>query len=87
MDPAQREAYLAACVPVVEEARRAPGCHDFALSADPVDPSRITVLERWESRGDVEAFRRSGPSEGQRAAILSASVAQYEVSTARSLTG
>ena len=86
VDPSQREAYLADCVAVVEAARRAPGCLDFAIAADLVEPGRINVLERWETQADAEAFRGSGPSEEQGAAMLSASVAEYDVADVRSLT-
>jgi len=86
VDPEERESYLADCVSVVAEARSAPGCLDFAITADLVDPSRIDVFERWESQADVEAFRGSGPSEGQGAAMLAASVAEYDVASVRSLT-
>jgi quinol monooxygenase YgiN len=86
VDAAQREPYLAGCVGVVEQARRASGCLDFAISADLVDPARINILERWETREAVEAFRGSGPSEEQSAAILAASVAEYDVADVRSLT-
>ncbi|MFI7704669.1 putative quinol monooxygenase [Nonomuraea sp. NPDC049480] len=86
VDPQQRERYLADCVGIIELARRAPGCLDFAISADLVDVGRINVFERWESQTAVEAFRSSGPSDTQRAAMLGASVAEYDVADARSLT-
>ena len=86
VNPEQRESYLADCVSVIEEARKAPGCLDFTIAADLVDPGRIDVYERWESQADVEAFRGSGPSEEQGAAVLSASVAEYDVASVRSLT-
>jgi quinol monooxygenase YgiN len=79
VDPEQREPYLATCVSVVEQARVAPGCLDFAISADLVEAGRINVFERWESRAAVEAFRGAGPSDEQSAAMLSASVAEYDV--------
>ncbi|MGA5765243.1 putative quinol monooxygenase [Nonomuraea bangladeshensis] len=60
VEPQQRERYLADCVGVIELARRAPGCLDFAVSAD--------------------------PSDAQRAVMLAASVAEYEVGAVRSLT-
>ena len=84
--PKQRESYLAGCVGVVEQARRATGCLDFAITADLVDPGRIDILERWESREAVEAFRGTGPSDEQGTAMLSASVAEYDVADVRSLT-
>ena len=52
VDPDQREPCLADCVSVVEEARKAPGCLDFTIAADLVDPDRINVFERWESQAD-----------------------------------
>ncbi|MEU4510184.1 antibiotic biosynthesis monooxygenase family protein [Nonomuraea wenchangensis] len=86
VDPRQRERYLADCAGVVELARRAPGCLDFAISADLVDAGRVNIFERWESLPAVEAFRSDGPSEAQRAVMLAASVAEYEVGAVRSLT-
>ena len=85
--PEQRGTYLESCVAVVGEARRAPGCIDFAVSADLLDPGRINVFERWDSQESVEAFRGSGPSEEQGAEILSASVAEYGVADVRNLSG
>jgi quinol monooxygenase YgiN len=86
VDPAQREDYLLGCVDVVREARAAQGCLDFALSADLVDTGRINILERWESPAAVEAFRGSGVEGEQGAAILTASVAEYDVGAIRNLS-
>ena len=86
VDPAERERYLAGCAGVVEQARRAPGCLDFAITADLIDPGRINVLERWETQKAVNTFRGSGPSDEQSAAIRAASVAEYDVADIRSLT-
>jgi quinol monooxygenase YgiN len=86
VDPQQRESYLAGCVGLVELARRTPGCLDFAITADLVDAGRINVFERWESQGAVEAFRGSGPSGEQSAAMLAVAVAEYDVADVRSLS-
>ncbi len=82
----QRESYLADSARIVEQARRAPGCLDFSIAADLLDPGRSNIFERWEAQADVERFRGSGPSDEQSAAILSASVAEYDVADVRSLT-
>ena len=78
VEPEERERYLASCLAVVELARGTPGCLDFAISADLIDPARINILERWESRSALEAFRGAGPSDEQGAAIVSAAVAEYD---------
>lgn len=84
--PDAREAYLAGCVTVVEQARSAPGCLDFAISPDLIDPARINIFERWETRAAVDAFRGKGTGDGQNAAIRGATVAEYEIAEVRSLT-
>lgn len=86
VDPEQRETYLKGCVSIVKFARCATGCLDFAITADLVDSDRINIFERWKSQAAVEAFRGSGPSDEQGAAILTASVAEYDIAGVRSLT-
>jgi quinol monooxygenase YgiN len=85
VNPERREDYLAGCVEVVRQARRAPGCLDFAISADPIEPGRINVFERWESQAAVQTFRGSGPSDEQGAAIVAATACEYDVSDERKL--
>lgn len=79
VDPADRAAYVGDCLPVVHGARVAPGCLDFALSADPVEPWRVNVAERWADEASLHAFRGSGPGEDLSARILDASVEEFVV--------
>ncbi|MET7877832.1 putative quinol monooxygenase [Micromonospora profundi] len=78
--PDARDRYLAECAPVIAQARATAGCLDFLLAADPLDPGRIHVYERWESPEQLEAFRGSGPSDAQTVAILDADVHRYLIS-------
>lgn len=87
VEPQQREAYLAGCVRIVEQARGTDGCLDFAISADLIDSGRINIFERWSSQAAVDTFRSSGPSDEQEAAMLSVSVAEYDVAGVRPLFG
>ena len=65
LDPADRDAHVIASVGAVRLARQAPGCLDFAVSADPVDPTRVNVFERWSGPEDLDTFRASGdPDDG-----------------------
>ena len=87
VEPQQREAYLAGCVPIVERARAAAGCLDFAMTADLVDPGRMNLFERWESQAAVKNFRRRAPRNKSGAAMLTVSVAEYDIADVRSLVG
>ncbi len=86
VEPADRATYLAGCVEFARLARAADGCLDFHLSADPVEPGRINIFERWTSAEAAEAFRGSGPSDDQQAAVLSATVEQHRIADTISLT-
>jgi quinol monooxygenase YgiN len=63
VDPAQRDAFLAARVAILEHARAAPGCLDFSLSPDLLDAGRVNVYERWRSHEDLLAYRSGGGPE------------------------
>ena len=80
VDPALRDTYVAECAQVVEQARSAPGCLDFTVTADTVDPARVDIYERWESEEPLLAFRGTGLDGGQQAAILDADVKRYTIS-------
>ena len=86
VEPLQRDSYLSGCQAVVQHARRTRGCLDFALSADLLDPGRIDVFERRESRAAVDGFRGSGPGDEQQGLIVSVSVCEYDVGDVRPLT-
>jgi quinol monooxygenase YgiN len=81
VDPARRDAYVDGCRQVVELARAAPGCLDFTLTADQLEPGRVNVYERWESDDAVEAFRGTGPPDEQQTQILDADMARYRISS------
>lgn len=83
VDADGRDRYLAECVSVVEQARRAPGCLDFAITADSIEPDRINVYERWESDAQLMEFRGSGPDAGQAAQIREAKIHRYLISTTK----
>lgn len=80
-----RRDYLAGCRGVIEAARRAEGCLDFALTADLVSSDRIYVYERWESAQTLKQFRGSGPDTDQAERILEAQVQQYQVVAAETV--
>ena len=79
--PARRDAFLAASFVSVEQARRAAGCLDFVVAADPLEPDRVNVYERWDSEAALAAFRGDGPSSDMTSEILRADVQRHHVSS------
>lgn len=77
----KREAFLASSRSAVVEARRAAGCRDFVVGADPIDPNRVNVYEEWDSEDDLMAFRGSGQGSEMTGLIERAEVARHQVAS------
>jgi quinol monooxygenase YgiN len=80
VDPSDRGAFLAANADVVGQARLATGCLDFVQAADPLDPGRINIFERWDTEDHLLAFRGAGQPESDSPPIQSADVKRYVIS-------
>jgi quinol monooxygenase YgiN len=50
VEPAARDEFLAGMVAGMTTSRAEPGCLDYVLSPDPIDPGRVRLFERWESK-------------------------------------
>ncbi len=79
VDAGDRDVFLARSRDAIHLARNAPGCRDFVVAADPLDPGRINVYERWTDRAALHAFRGDGPDDELNALIVNADVAEFEV--------
>lgn len=68
-------------------ARHAPWCRDFVQSADPIDPERINLYERWDSDDSLMSFRGSGDEDDRplpMVELLGAEVAKHRISSVES---
>jgi quinol monooxygenase YgiN len=79
--PGRRDAFVSASREAVVAARRAPGCVDFVVAADPIESERVNVYEQWESEAQLEAFRGDGPGEDLSADIVDADVSRHQVAS------
>jgi quinol monooxygenase YgiN len=79
VDPDDRAAFLTSNNDVVGLARESPGCLDFVQAADPLDPSRINVFERWDTEEHLLAFRGAGRPSSDSPPIQSADVKRYVI--------
>jgi quinol monooxygenase YgiN len=81
VDAEDRDAFVAEGVQAVAMARSAPGCLDFSITADTLDPRRVNIFERWETEEELLAFRGAGPDAGTAARILDADVQRYVIAS------
>jgi quinol monooxygenase YgiN len=81
VDPERRDALLASLDTPMRQARTEPGCLDFVVAADPVEPGRVNIYERWESREHLAAHLAATAQPAQPMPdVLSVDVMQYEIS-------
>ena len=87
LDPDQRGAFLASRMDVMERSRSEPGCLEYTFAADPLDPGRVILFERWESQEALDAHLTGVRSRPQPSAPTprAASIELYDVSSGRSL--
>ncbi|MFE6026723.1 putative quinol monooxygenase [Streptomyces niveus] len=80
VDPEDRAAFLAGFEAAQRRARSEPGCLDYVVAADPVEPGRVNVYERWESRVHLAAHLARTARESQPSPVmLSMEITQYEI--------
>ena len=53
----KRDNAVSAFEELVAKARNQKGCMDFAISADPLDRSRINLFKLWSDQDALEAWR------------------------------
>jgi quinol monooxygenase YgiN len=77
--PGARQAFLLTATEAISQARRFPGCRDFVVAADPLEPDRVNVYEEWKSEEALLAFRGDGPEADLGASILRAEVFRHVI--------
>lgn len=91
MDPAQRAAFLAGRTEVMRRSRAETGCLEYTFSADPLDPGRVVLLERWESQAALDAhlavLRSGAPATDDDVRPTAQEIAVYEIAAVRRLGG
>jgi quinol monooxygenase YgiN len=79
--PGPREAFLTLAGEAVAQARRAWGCRDFVVAADPIEAHQVHVYEAWESEEALIALRGDGPADDVSSSLVKAEVAKHVVAS------
>jgi quinol monooxygenase YgiN len=77
VDANHRGEFVAAHQDLLRRGRAAPGCLDLAISADPLNPTRVNNFERWESREHLNAWRKVAAAPDAGISITSDSMMEY----------
>lgn len=89
MDPGQREAYLASRMELMRVSRAEKGCIEYTFAADPLEPGRVVLFEKWESQEDLDAHLAAIPAPSASSAPqfepTSSSIVIYDVTGERQL--
>ncbi|MGA5303912.1 putative quinol monooxygenase [Nucisporomicrobium flavum] len=86
VDPDRREALLGGLASAVRQVRTAPGCLDYVVAADPIEPDRVNIYERWESDAHLTAHLAGiGQTAPPMPDVRSVDIVRYDVSGFRPL--
>ena len=94
VDPDTRDEYLAQSAEQIHISRSEKGCQEYVLAADPVQPDRVILSERWDSKEDLDEHvraltlrREQASTRGDAAALapLSRQLTLYEVTSAQAM--
>ena len=86
LEPDDRDAFIASRLAMMRVSRAEPGCIEYTFSADPLDPGRVVLFERWESQAALDAnveSLRARPAPPAGVAPKASSITVYDVVGAR----
>jgi quinol monooxygenase YgiN len=64
VDPKERDRFVETSIEAMRSSRQEEGCLEYVIAADPLDPERAVLSERWESMDHLQqhlAQQRSAP--------------------------
>ena len=89
IEPDGRDEFLAGRLEMMRSSRGEPGCLEYTFSADPLDPGRVVLFERWESEDALNAHlagvRSAPPAGGSGVTPRKVSIVIYDVAGERPL--
>ena len=89
LDPKERDRFVESRVEAMRASRREAGCLEYVIAADPVDPERAVLSERWESMEHLEQHlarpHDAAPGVDPAPTPRGVEITVYEVATSRPL--
>ena len=89
LEPGERDRFVETSIEAMRSSRQEAGCLEYVIAADPLDPERAVLTERWESMDHLQehlAQQRNAPRGGEpRPSPKSVEITLFEVATSRPL--
>ena len=89
LDPTERDRFVETSLEGMRASRQEEGCLEYVIAADPLDPERAVLSERWESMDHLEQHlarpRNGSPSAGARPVPRNVEITLFEVASSRPL--
>lgn len=88
VDAGERDRFIEASLDGMRASRAEAGCIEYVFAADPLDPTRVVLSERWESRELLQQHLdgiSTRPAATDRPKPASAEIVIYEVASATKL--
>jgi quinol monooxygenase YgiN len=89
VDPNERDRFVEASAEGMRSSREEDGCLEYVIAADPLDPGRAVLSERWESMDHLQQHldrqQTAARSADSRPVPRSVEITLFEVATARPL--
>ncbi len=88
VDPGERDAFVAERAEVMRRSRAEEGCIEYVMAADPLEPGRVVLFERWASQADLDAHLAgmSSGSDSDRPSIGSSSRSAWSSTSTNAAT-
>jgi quinol monooxygenase YgiN len=89
VDPAERDRFVEASTGSMRSSRLEAGCLEYVIAADPLDPARAVLSERWESMEHLQQHldrqRDTDRTAGSRPVPRGVEITVFEVAASRPL--
>jgi quinol monooxygenase YgiN len=89
VDPNERDRFVETSIEAMRSSRKEQGCLEYVIAADPLDPERVVLSERWESMDHLQKHlaqqRKAAQGVDARPVPRSVEITLFEVATSRPL--
>jgi quinol monooxygenase YgiN len=85
VEPAEREAFLEAAKAGMAASRGEDGCEEYVMAADPMEPDRVVLSERWRDRAALDAHLAGLGGGGGGPKPTSVSIEVHEVASTETM--